>query len=952
MAAPHSFTPAEWARIEPILDEVLDLDPPDRPAAIARACGADASLKAHVEALVAADTGAAEFLETPAAEYAAVVVRAGAAGPADNEPQGCESPGDLIGPYRLIREIGHGGMGRVFLATRADGQFEQQVALKLVRGAASGGEIHARFLRERQILARLEHPHIARLLDGGVTLDGRPYFAMEYVDGEPITAYCERRALDLQQRLELFTAVCDAVQYAHQNLVIHRDLKPSNTLVTPEGTVKLLDFGIAKVLHQEEHDPFDATLTRLGSGPMTPEYAAPEQVRGEPVTAATDVYALGALAYELLTGRGPHALTRLTAAEVERVITQGAVDRPSQAALKPPRGRDGAAGGLTPAARAQRLKLRRQLKGDLDTILLQALQKEPARRYATAGAFVEDIRRYQRGLPIAARRDSFGYRAGKFVRRNALGVGATVLVLASLVVGLIGTAWQARVASREAAKAREVSRFLSSLFEVADPARANAEGISARELLDRGAARIESELSDQPEVQAEMMLVLGRISRELSLFDRAQTLLDRSLKLRTEFRGQFGLAAGRTRGRASEDVAEVTTELARLALDRGRPDEAERLHRGALGMRRAVLGDSHASVGTSMRDLAGVVTSRGKYDEAERLLRDALVLHEKLYGPKHEEIASDLEGLQSTLRLRGEPAEAIAAARRCLDMRLELLGTDHLDTATAMNNLAILLLDRWELAEAEKLYRQVLAFDLRRLGELHSNTATVTNNLAFVLRDRGQYEEAERLYRSALDLDKRLFGAEHPYVATVMGNLAAVLLRQGKLDEAEQLYRGSLAMFTRVYGQGHWRIGAVQGGLAAVLGAKGDESAEALYRGALAHLEKTLQAKHPQLEPVLIGLGKELTRRGRPEEAEPLLRRALETRTARLGDGDPRTAEVRVRLGICLAALGKSDEARTLLTAGHERLRTEPYFTPEVQEAARALASPAPQAHASRLRPQ
>ncbi len=739
MAAPHSFTPAEWARIEPILDEVLDLDPPDRPAAIARACGADASLQAHVEALVAADAGAAEFLETPAAEYAAVVVRAGAAGPADNEPQGRESPGDLIGPYRLIREIGHGGMGRVFLATRADGQFEQQVALKLVRGAASGGEIHARFLRERQILARLEHPHIARLLDGGVTLDGRPYFAMEYVDGEPITAYCERRALDLQQRLELFTSVCDAVQYAHQNLVVHRDLKPSNTLVTPEGTVKLLDFGIAKVLHQEDHDPFDATLTRLGSGPMTPEYAAPEQVRGEPVTAATDVYALGALAYELLTGRGPHALTRLTAAEVERVITQGAVDRPSQAALKPPRGRDGAAGGLTPAARAQRLKLRRQLKGDLDTILLQALQKEPARRYATAGAFVEDIRRYQRGLPIAARRDSFGYRAGKFVRRNALGVGATVLVLASLVVGLIGTAWQARVASREAAKAREVSRFLSSLFEVADPARANAEGISARELLDRGAARIESELSDQPEVQAEMMLVLGRISRELSLFDRAQTLLDRSLKLRTEFRGQFGLAAGRTRGRASEDVAEVTTELARLALDRGRPDEAERLHRGALGMRRAVLGDSHTSVGTSMRDLADVLTSRGKYDEAEGLLRDALVLHEKLYGPKHEEIASDLEGLQSTLRLRGEPAQAIVAARRCLDMRLELLGTDHLDTATAMNNLAILLLDRWELAEAEKLYRQVLAFDLRRLGELHSNTATVTNNLAFVLRDRGQY---------------------------------------------------------------------------------------------------------------------------------------------------------------------------------------------------------------------
>jgi serine/threonine-protein kinase len=938
MATPHSFTPAEWSRIEPILDEVLDLEPAERAAAIARACGGDAALKAQVEALVEADGGAAAFLETPAAEYAAGVVRAASQ---RDDPNRREGPGDLIGPYQLIREIGHGGMGRVFLASRADGQFEQQVALKLVRSGAFGGEIHERFLRERQILARLQHPNIARLLDGGVTSDGRPYFAMEYVAGEPITAYCDAHALDLQQRLELFTAVCDAVQYAHQNLVVHRDLKPSNTLVTPEGQVKLLDFGIAKVLHQSEDESgFDATLTRMGSGPMTPEYAAPEQVRGDPVTTATDVYALGALAYELLTGRGPHALTRLTAAEVERVITQGAVDRPSQAALKPARSRGGETAAMSAAARAQRLKLRRQLKGDLDTILMQALQKDPARRYASAGAFVDDIRRYQRGLPIAARRDSFQYRAGKFVRRNAIGVVATGLVLASLVVGLIGMAWQARVASREAAKAREVSRFLTSLFEVSDPARANAEDVSAREILDRGAARIESELADQPEVQAEMMLVLGRISRELNLYDRAQTLLDRSLKIRIDLRGQPGVAAGRTRARASDDVADATGELARLALDRGRPDDAERLHRDALAMRRAVHGESDASVGASMRDLAGVLSSRGKYDEAERLLREALALHERLYGPEHEEIASDLEELQSTLRGRGEPEPAIVTARRCLDMRLKLLGPDHLDTATAMNNLAILLYERWELAEAEKLYRQVLAFDLRRLGEVHSNTATVTNNLAFVLRDQGQYDEAEKLYRSALDLDKRLFGAEHPYVATVMGNLAAVLLRKGQLDEAEQLYRGALAMFTKVYGAGHWRIGAVQGGLATLLSMRGDENAQQQYRDALALLEKALPPRHPQLEPVLIGLGRELTRRGRAAEAEPFLRRALAARSARLGERDPRTAEAQVRLGVCLEAMGRGEEARPLLASGHDRLRGEPLFTLEAQEAARSLSQP------------
>jgi serine/threonine-protein kinase len=926
MAAPRSFTPAEWSRIDAILDEVLELEPAAREAAIARACAGDATLRAHVEALVAADAGSSTFLETPAAEYAADVVRVASR---TTDPDQREGPGDLIGPYRLIREIGHGGMGRVFLASRADGQFDQQVALKLVRGGPSGSEILQRFLRERQILARLQHPNIARLLDGGVTDDGRPYFAMEYVAGEPITSYADAHGLDLQQRLERFTAVCDAVQYAHQNLVVHRDLKPSNTLVTAEGQVKLLDFGIAKVLHHDEdEDGFDATLTRIGSGPMTPEYAAPEQVRGEPVTTATDVYALGALAYELLTGRAAHALTRLTAAEVERVITQQQVELPSQAALKPARleaGRD----GDTDDARAQRVKRRRQLRGDLDTILMQALQKEPARRYPTAGAFVDDIRRYQRGLPIAARRDSFRYRAGKFVRRNAIGVGATVLVLASLVAGLIGTAWQARVASREAAKAREVSRFLSSLFEVADPARANADDISARELLDRGAARIESELSDQPETQADMMLLLGRISRELNLYDRAQTLLDRSLALRQAQTGS-----------TSDEVADVTAELARLALDRGRPDDAERLHREALDVRRRSHGPGHASVATSMRDLAGVLSSRGKYDEAESLLREALVLHERAYGPEHEEIATDLENLQSTLRGRGQHDQAIAAARRCLEMRMKLLGEEHLDTATAKNNLAILLYDKWELAEAERLYREVLAFDKRRLGEVHSNTATVTNNLAFVVRDQGQYDEAERLYRIALDLDKRLFGDEHPYVATVMGNLAAVLLRKGELGESEQLFRGSMEMFKRVYGNAHWRVGSVQGGLATVLATKGDTTAEQQYRAALALLEKALPPRHPQIEPVLIGLGRELTRRNRPAEAEPLLRRALESRSARLGDSDPRTAEAQVRLGVCLTALGKSAEARPLLTAGQERLRTEPLFSLEAQDAAHALTQP------------
>ena len=737
---PHAFTPEEWSRIEAILDEVMDLDAEVRTAVLDRACAGDAVLRAQVERLIAADTDAEQFLETPAMVYAAGLVEA-ASSQIQSEER--EKPGDRIGPYSVVREIGHGGMGRVFLADRADGQFEQLVALKLVRSGQFGSEILGRFLRERQILARLQHPNIARLLDGGVTDDGRPYFAMEYVEGEPITTYCDGRGLDVRERLALFALVCDAVQYAHQNLVVHRDLKPSNTLVTSEGQVKLLDFGIAKVLHEEHEEPGGGpALTRFGGGPMTPEYAAPEQVRGEAVTTATDVYALGALAYELLTGRGPHQLSSLTAAEVERAVTERDILRPSSAvgrgAPRRTTGKagaedDGADGEIAPETIAQargtdRHRLRRQLRGDLDTIVMKALQKEPARRYASAGALVEDVRRYQAGLPIAARRDSVGYRTSKFVRRHAIGVTATMLVLLSLIGGLIGMAWQARVASREAAKAREVSRFLSSLFAVADPARANAADVTALDLLNRGATRIETELAGQPEVQGDMLLLVGRIYRELGVYDRAQPLLERALALRS---------AGE--GRNTEAAAEAMAELARLWQDKGRPEDAERLQRDVLAMRRNVRRADHAEVGKTLRDLATVVASRGKLAEAEAFQREGLALHEARYGAEHAEIASDLEGLQSILRARGRSSEAVPIARRALDMRMKVLGPDHLETATAMNNLAILHYERWELPEAERLYRQVLDFDLRRLGELHPNTATVTNNLAFVLRDRGQY---------------------------------------------------------------------------------------------------------------------------------------------------------------------------------------------------------------------
>jgi eukaryotic-like serine/threonine-protein kinase len=841
-----SFDPREWRRVESLLDEAIDLPASERSAFLEHV--EDRTLRDQLATLLAADAADGGLLDQLPQVY----------------PAGLLVPGQRVGPYFIEREIGRGGMGRVFLARRIDGGFDQQVALKVTRAALDDGELVGRFLQERQILARLEHPNIARLIDGGVTADGRPFFAMEYVEGEPITEYCSARQLDVDARLRLFLSVCAAVRHAHQHLIIHRDLKPSNTRVTADGQVKLLDFGIAKLLDPDEVAPI---ATRAGWRALTPEYAAPEQVRGERITTATDVYALGALLYELLTGRCPLRFTTYAPSEVERVVCEHQPERPSA--------------------------LVRRLRGDLEMIVLQALQKDPARRYSSVDAFVDDLERHRSGLPVHARPDGTAYRIGKFLGRHRIGAAASVLVLLALVAGLVGTAWQANVASREAAKAREVSAFLASLFEVSDPALTNAAEITARELLDRGAARIDRDLAGQPDVGAEMMALLGRVYRQLGIYDRAQPLLERSLALRQSVYGAQHVA-----------VASTLADLAALSLDQGRADEAERRHREALAMRGALLGTDHPDVGNSLRDLATALRRLGRYDEAERLQRDALAIHQRHYGPTHAEVASDLDGLGGILRERGQFEPAIATLRQSLAMMEHELGPDHLETNTVMNNLAVALFEKGDLGEAEEFYRRVLDFDLRRLGEEHPNTATVRNNLAFILRLRGEFAEAEALYRAVLDFDRRKLPPNHPYTATVLYNLATVLTERGAYDEAERCVQESLTLFSEIYGGEHWRVHSAMGGLAAVLHAKGGGvTALDLYREALAGLERSLSRDHPQLEPVLIGLGRLLTERGELNQAEPLLRRAVESRVARLGEGDPRTAEARRALANLSASI-------------------------------------------------
>jgi serine/threonine-protein kinase len=905
-----------WQRLQPVLDGALELPLEERAVFLDRACGGDAQLRRDADTLLSAAQKSATFLEAPAAALL------GEAGEFATQPS--SRAGTVIGRYRIVRELGHGGMGTVYLAERADGEYDQRVALKLIRGGASSEELVRRFLHERQILARLEHANIARLLDGGFTPDGEPYFAMELVDGEPINQWCEKHDLPIDERLRLFRCAAEAVAYAHRNLVVHRDLKPSNVLVTATEHVKLLDFGIAKLLEDNE---VESGLTRTGLYIMTPEYAAPEQVHGGAVTTATDVYTLGAVLYELLSGQRVHRLTQHTPAEFARVICDEDPVPPSTAAFAQVRTTSTAAANGISRSRsgAAARRLRRFLHGDLDNIVMKALRKEPERRYASVDAFIEDIDRYQKGLPVLARRDSFGYRAAKFARRHRAGVAAAALVVLSLVAGLIGTTLQARQAALESAKAEQVKNFVIDLFTLADPDLSNGENITARELLERGDARV-NDLANQPELQAEMLAVLGSIDKKLGLYEEAAERFQRALEIER-----------RLHGPRDSSVAARLHDLGETALDRSRIEEAQKYHEEALALRRDIFGERHPEVARSLRAMAESRNANGQYDEAEQLQRLALAINREHFGVEHVEVAFDLEILATILQERGDYAEAVATGRESLAMREKLLGDDHLETATARNNLAGYLRRTGDLAAADLLYRQVLAFDLRRLGADHPNTATVTNNLAGVLWERGDLEEAEKLFREVLEFDRRHFGEDHRYTALVMQNLAGVLKDRRAFDESERLLNDAHLIFRRVLGDDHPWTGLPVAMLASVRHDRGDlETAEAFYRSAITQLTRTL-GPHPRLASAQLGLGRLLIDRGSGAEAEPLLREALRVFLESYPPTDVRIADARGTLGQSLVAQQRFAEAESLLVTSYRAMEERPADRARLRDAAGAL---------------
>ena len=899
-----------FGRVDRIFDAALDLPTDQQAAFIARECGDDDSLRAEVLDLVRAYHQADSVLDSPAARVAAPLLDAAAAlaGPVP----------ERIGAFRVVREIGRGGMGRVYLAERADGEFEQQVAIKLIQDGTPG--VLRRFIEERRILALLQHPGIARLVDGGLTPGGLPYFAMELVEGEPIDAYCERRGLPIDERLELFGRVCEAVAYAHHRLVIHRDLKPSNILVTADGQPKLLDFGIAKLL-----GPTGTDVTRTLLSAMTPEFAAPEQVRGAAVSTATDVYALGVLLYLLLTGERPYDLRGKSPAEMERVVCEDPPTRPSSRA---------------PAGS------RRALRGDLDLIVLTALQKEERRRYQSPAALAEDLLRYRRGEAIRARPESARYRLGKFVARHRVAVGLTGLLIAALAAAAGREVVLRGRAEVEARKAREVEQFLLGVFNLADPLGLETRDggkVTARELLERGARRIDSSLAGQPQVQAELRGTLGRVYASLGLYGEAEPMLRQALAQRS------ALPASDSGVASTQDL--LGTTLTQL----NRYDEAEPLLREALEQRRRVLGDRHPATAESIDHLATLLEERNQYDLAEPLYREVVAIRRSLGGDSTAEVAGAVGNLGLLLHRKGAYAEAESLHRVALDIQLRVLGDSHQVTAITMQNLAMTLMSRGRLEESESYHRRSLEAKRKVLGDAHPSVTISMNNLANLLRRLGRLDEAEALARQALEGDLRTFGPEHSYVAASLANLGVILRFEGKCAEADSMLRRALAVNRKVFGEHHERIAGNLSALALTREAMGDGDeavrymrrsvaeyrqvlgddhrntaatvgslalmvsqhgnpveAESLARASLAKLDSTRPEHRGYWIASDLALGKALLAQRRTGEALALLEPLVDVAKTRLGETNPQTGDALRTYRMALAAVGRHAEARAV----------------------------------------
>ena len=919
-------------RVRLLLPLLLEVEKEERQALLLKETMADLELREELKSLLAADPTPAEFLEDPALDLIEDLLPDASEG---TSPQSLGVPRSL-GRFQVLREVGRGGMGVVFKGFAESDQYRQPVALKVLRPGAAPLDLKKRLETEGRILARLRHANISRLMEGGETADGQFFLAMEFAPGEALDVYCRSRKIGVEERLQLMQVVCGAVQYAHRNLIVHRDLKPANIRVSDEGEVKLLDFGVGKLLRPDAAQDEAETLTLGMHRFLTPDYASPEQIRGEEVTTLTDVYSLGVLLYELLAGRRPYRLQGLSPGALERQVSERELPPPSQFAEA--------------EGEEQTRRLRRRLAGDLDLIVAKAMHRDPDRRYATVEQLSEDIDRHLQGRPVQARGDSLGYRLGKLIRRHRLATALLLLVALAVLITAFVMVRQQRETTRERDRAQRVSELLVEVLGTLDPQRpaADPEGV-----LHRARQKIDEQLQADPETRVPLLLSLAEIYLAWDRFGTAEGLYTEAQALSLEAAGAqspdlatalygLGIVAFR-QGRLDQAdeyylnslaitekllprspgrVSNLFNARAVVAKQQGDLPAAEALYREALDAAGKAGGEPDPEVGVTHQNLANLLKARGKYQEAESEYLQSLKIFRGFFGPHHPRAALTLSGLAGLHRKQGRFDEAEAGYREALEIRRDVFGSSHTDVGSSLNSLGLLLVKQGRPGEGEPMLREALKIFEEGLSPEHHLVAGVANNLGMALQALGRYDAARVLYERAMTVWTERLGGEHHLLASGHSNLGDLARDQGRFGEAQGHFEKALAVGEAALGGDHPRVATYHQslGVIALEGGRFDAAEELLQR-ALEIRRAKLPGDHPDTAGTLRQIGFLRLRQGRLAEAEELLAEALHIQEKKLAADALPLQRTRMTLAEAFLERGDGEAALDLARAVRESLR-------------------------------